>query len=329
MEDPKSKVYVPENAEKKARFEAAVSLLEQLVKKEGDGNVIATITLSWFMGNGFLTPKQAFTMLWRLDENKIPYPKGCFPVSLTSKKYKRDMREMTKQRVEKIWDCLSTAQKDWYRRLQAAGLTENQQGLEPSLLDAIKTKADPIVRRIYLAGKVAKNDWRTAVVPGLREFLSVDEWQEIEGDISRVHLSLKVMNRFVYTGPFFVSCDHGCYHNGFGYGHPHECEEIGAHGVGSNTSARCNGELDSATSHKQVLANSLYGIDRADTVFAWIDDLSLYGTLAEIGYARGRGKHIIVAVKNDFDDRDMWLAKEMASRVIESCETPREALELI
>jgi very-short-patch-repair endonuclease len=79
-------------------------------------------------------------------------------------------------------------------------------------------------------------------------------------------------------------------------------------------------------------------------VFAWLDDLTAYGTLAEIGYAKGRGKNIIVAspelprhkaaVYYDTEEgrehhgigmEHLWLAFSLADTIIQAS-TPEGAL---
>ena len=66
--------------------------------------------------------------------------------------------------------------------------------------------------RIYLAGKITKNGWRKEIVPQLRSAwgapcLDAADWRDIdplEFYLGGVH--------FHYVGPYFVGCDHGCFH---------------------------------------------------------------------------------------------------------------------
>jgi nucleoside 2-deoxyribosyltransferase len=60
-------------------------------------------------------------------------------------------------------------------------------------------------------------------------------------------------------------------------------------------------------------------IEKADIVFAYISEPDCYGTLTELGFARARGKHIVVA----FSDKlplatidDMWVAQLCANAPI-------------
>ena len=52
-------------------------------------------------------------------------------------------------------------------------------------------------------------------------------------------------------------------------------------------------------------------IDRAEIVFAYIDEGDCYGTLAEIGYAHAIGKDITIVFSNDRLKADMWFADKM------------------
>lgn len=53
-----------------------------------------------------------------------------------------------------------------------------------------------------------------------------------------------------------------------------------------------------------VVEKCLAALRTADVVFAWIDSLDCYGTIAEIGFAIGIGIPVLVAGPRRF--RDMW-----------------------
>ena len=131
--------------------------------------------------------------------------------------------------------------------------------------------------RVYFAGKVGKGDWRHALVPDLRDSMGA------------IGTPIRC-DQFVYCGPFFIACDHGCAHG------------PGTHGVGPN----CIGE----TSPPRWLVPSLCfrWLRRADLVFAWIDDPTCYGTLTEIGWAHALGKPVYVGFATEELAREMWFA---------------------
>ena len=60
-----------------------------------------------------------------------------------------------------------------------------------------------------------------------------------------------------------------------------------------------------------VVQRCMDAIERADLVYAWLDDITAFGTLAEIGYASGRARQhifpIYVATPVDFpDELELW-----------------------
>lgn len=98
---------------------------------------------------------------------------------------------------------------------------------------------------------------------------------------------------YLYTGPFFLGDNHGCL-NSSKYHMLDECSY---------------GEI----SQKTVVEVCKRQIASADIFFAWLsaDSNEAYGTLAEIGYAKGLGKPVYVACKPD-DGAETWFAKCLA-----------------
>src|SRR5262245_48320700 len=69
---------------------------------------------------------------------------------------------------------------------------------------------------VYLAGKIRKNCWRHELVAGLREATS-ESSSCPSGDPVSLPDEWPVLHRAVlgehhYAGPYFQSCDHGCFH---------------------------------------------------------------------------------------------------------------------
>lgn len=129
--------------------------------------------------------------------------------------------------------------------------------------------------RIYLAGKIAKNDWRHEVSPWLRSVELVEE--------------LPMEGGHVYVGPFFIGCDHGCGHG------------PGTHGLGGEHSTCAE-----YPSRSNVKKRALAGIASADLVFAWLDDVTAFGTIYEIGHAHALGKRVIVGVPESGISPELW-----------------------
>lgn len=161
---------------------------------------------------------------------------------------------------------------------------------------------------VYLAGKIDKNDWRHDLVPGLRD-VGTSTGCDSGGEnllIWPTDLRLDVDNPrpHYYVGPYFVSDDHGCYHG------------RDSHGVGAG--GTCSGP---GAQRGAVVSACLLAIRHATLVFAWLDDLTAFGTLAEIGHAHAYGKRIVIGTRPGYRASrlsDLWFVFEMADTVLES-----------
>lgn len=186
--------------------------------------------------------------------------------------------------------------------------------------------------KVYLAGKIAKNDWRHDIVRTQQYGTWALKMAWPHPASSDSHERWPVLRDAVfghdYVGPYFIGDDHGCGHGG------------GTHGVGD-----LNTSCFDAPSRSDVVQRCLHAIEAADLVFAWIDDLTAHGTLVEIGWAAARGKKVVIGTTTapgrrvagetisghfvgEFDPSplsDMWFVFHMG-QVIEA-PTPREAIE--
>lgn len=174
------------------------------------------------------------------------------------------------------------------------------------------------MRNIYLAGKIDKNDWRHSIVDGLREAIfeppcttgevPQDTWPILENSINPEEWSTEdvtvtepySLGSFNYVGPFFVGCDHGCFHGDNQHGY---IDRINFH-TGKYKSR------PTATYYQSMVVNLCkQAIEKADIVFAWIDRPDAYGTIAEIGYSVALGKPTFVSGPEMFDD--LWFAYKL------------------
>ena len=179
----------------------------------------------------------------------------------------------------------------------------------------------PRAPRVYLAGKIAKNlPWRHAALGDLLFLDQHREWSDYGRGVYETEKALDpdffmtAHDRsarpfpsvgpllFTLVGPFFVSCDHGC-----------------SHGLGMHAVASCNEgmmELDVQKTRDRVLKANLARIKGADFVFVHIDETDCFGTLVEIGYARGAGipVHLHFGDKINAEERDAtsWFATTAA-----------------
>ena len=150
--------------------------------------------------------------------------------------------------------------------------------------------------RIYLAGKIAKNDWRHDLISNLRGHLWAD------GDIET--------DNFIYVGPYFVSCDHGCFHGKDTHG-----------AVGSG----CFGN-DHEFTKQEVFLNNTEVLYSADLVFAYITAADCHGTIMEIGSAYALDIPIVIAYAPDIKISDFWYPNVPAVKVhekVRGCCLPR------
>lgn len=132
----------------------------------------------------------------------------------------------------------------------------------------------------YLAGKIRKNGWRTGICGlAMAEPKDFNKVYAINGNLS-------------VSGPFFVACDHGCYHGSESHG-------VGLNGYG------CCGADDHYFTEQEVVEICKAQIDRAEILFAYIDCNDCYGTLAEIGYAHAMNKDIKIVFSNHELEKEM------------------------
>ena len=145
---------------------------------------------------------------------------------------------------------------------------------------------------VYLAGKISRDDWRNVFC----NYRGIP----CEPEVIAAGYECDVSDALTITGPFFISCDHGCYHGD------------NTHGVGAgHGSPNCIGDY---YTREDVLFICKRQSERADIVFAYIDQLDCFGTLTEIGYAHAKGKDIVIVFSNAVLKRDMWFADKMQQR---------------
>ncbi len=167
------------------------------------------------------------------------------------------------------------------------------------------------IKSIYLAGKIQLidhnyPDWRESIV----HQQAFDTWSEIVYGHDNAKLldsawpvcKNAIFGKYDYVGPFFIDCGHGCF-----------CGED-EHGAGVSSGGEFDADDHGTALQRRVatLQRSQNAIAKADLIFAWIDCNDCYGTIAEIGYAKGLQKRIWIAGSRYF--RDMWFVYEMASK---------------
>lgn len=166
-------------------------------------------------------------------------------------------------------------------------------GFDPEQLKPFETfEREPI--NVYLAGKIKPNGWRQKIFDMRDSFYCFDE-HELDNEYIKYNDYINIV------GPFFLSCDHSCYHG------------EGNHGLGINCPNGCAGE--DTRSENEVVEICINQIKSSDVVFAYINDDTCYGTLSEIGYAKALGKHIIVIFDTRKRAKNMWFISKLANKV--------------
>lgn len=191
--------------------------------------------------------------------------------------------------------------------------------------------------KIYLAGKISSKDWRATILgsPPI-----APEWSAYEarfGDLRWPVLRNAINGRHDYVGPFFLTgrkADHISVHG------------PDSHGVGAYPDWARHRPGAYEVERAVVTALCFDAIDRADLVFAWLNDATAFGTLVEIGYARALKKQLVIAYpyegafggdcsacdhgqcdEHDEERDDLWFARECGTIVY--ADTPLLALEQV
>ena len=150
---------------------------------------------------------------------------------------------------------------------------------------------------VYLAGKIEANGWRQQIVD-IRNGAMF--WGEYNINTIK-NLKLQYNKNIDITGPFFLSCDHSCYHG------------ENSHGLGIQREEGCY--CEKTFSEEQVNDICLSQIRKSDIVFAYINDDTCYGTLYELGYAAALGKKIAILFDLPERIKKMWFITKNADIV--------------
>jgi hypothetical protein len=125
--DPKGNKLSTEAAKKKvnkdknklvteAKVKSVISSLVSLSGADSDFNIESFI--KFFKENGAFTPNQLATLIWRLEKHNIQHNKAHFKVTIKKNKDKEQLLGLVEWKVQKIWGCLSSSQKEFYTEKQ-------------------------------------------------------------------------------------------------------------------------------------------------------------------------------------------------------------------
>lgn len=183
----------------------------------------------------------------------------------------------------------------------------------PAVLPWCGTK----VKTVYLAGKISGTDWRSSIVAewGYANH-STTYWQAFcdyehdkEWAVAPNACEAYGGIRLHYSGPWWMDLfgGHGCVEwTGFPHGYSISDEHLEPlnHEAADDRKRKVQREVSVAVSK---------AIIQCDLLFAWIDSTDCYGTLVEIGFAKGLGKPVAVAVSRDIEASQLWLASAAAT----------------
>lgn len=192
-----------------------------------------------------------------------------------------------------------------FMAIEARSLVSPDQVFDPFDHSETPSEKKPTGRKIYLAGKISGYDWRSKVVTGL-DRLRIDDFDPWPV------LPAAVCGFWDYVGPYYTPFSDLADRVGYS-GKPHEIGpaldelRIGRdHGL-----VNFNGHHN--FDHRGVHQRCLTAIDTCDVFFLWIDQPDCIGSFVELGYAKARGKKIVV-VHSEID-HDCWFAYLCADRI--------------
>lgn len=174
----------------------------------------------------------------------------------------------------------------------------------------------PKVERIYLAGKIAKLDWRHRLVVGLRDWVTNPE-QAYNPEHAEWPILHGAIDGHDYTGPYFFEDDSAKAHSPGSHGNAIEhIENYGGHFRGKDDPLNDGWR-------ETVAARCCVAIRRSTVLFAWIDSLTAYGTFAEVGYAAALGYvKVWVGMPESWDYRKrhhLWLLQTLGRTTTGYC----------
>lgn len=181
---------------------------------------------------------------------------------------------------------------------------------DPTKLNVFSNK-----KYIYLAGKISPtNDWRGKIMTDNFRVCSFGGYDVIDYGgkkflADEAIIDIPETDNLKTCGPFFLSCDHSCFHG------------VSSHGLGANQEP-CIQENEIRFSEQDVKDICLSQINRSDLVLAYIDSPDCYGTLYEISYAESKDIPVIIVFETPKLKQDMWfytVSKQVTTLTLDEC----------
>lgn len=183
------------------------------------------------------------------------------------------------------------------------------------------------IRNVYLAGKITGTTWRDQItkLPWSRdnEGLVGYGWNASEWATVSECIPIPGKKQMLgMTGPWWRPLAmYGGHGNNGTNSYSHSCGTKECEPEYDNHGCFVGAEMANYTPDEERLlkaeirSNIFQGIETCDLLFAWIDTLDCFGTIAEIGIARRAGKHIAIGVPSQLDASELWFVLALANTV--------------
>ena len=151
---------------------------------------------------------------------------------------------------------------------------------------------------VYMAGKIDSHDWRHKLVPGLSRACDQTPLR---------FLSLE-LDKFNYTGPFFIADGHS-----------------GTHGP------TCHGNCEGMSGWEPITKPQLFrrnnlAIQYSDFVLVYINACDCIGTICEVTYAWCLSKPIFLVFSPKIEQGEFWYPTQMVKATYTATEAELPAL---
>lgn len=176
--------------------------------------------------------------------------------------------------------------------------------------------------RLYLAGKISRSGWRDDLLNGRCGYSQSRAHFAVDARGQALHVRDPYhevdCGDFAYVGPFFEDFGHGAAHGPGTHG------AIAGYLEDDLTTVSVKERSDALAELKVrrgfVFNSNMSAIERADAIFAYVNEPDCFGTLVELGHAFALAKPIFICVGPNLagaEKDDLWFALQAATRVSE------------
>lgn len=180
--------------------------------------------------------------------------------------------------------------------------------------------------KIYFANKIKKQsrDNYGLTVDSDDYFNDDNKYKSSYYNQKHNNIFFREEEKYIVMGALTIGCDHGCYHS-----NKHGTDDSSYSEQHQDYLYGCSGGSDNCNDVKaKTLERCLNQIKNSDIVIATINkDYDCYGTIAEVSYAYGLGKYIMIIFDEmeNKNNKELWFICKMALEK----EIPKEWLKII